>query len=201
MNEVHQSFLQAITGNSKATIVAHNYPLPETYEEQNIHEIGNGFVAATFIMIAFCFIPASFASFVVKEREVHAKHQQIISGVGLSAYWLSTWTWDVLSYIPTAVLVIAMMWAFQIGAYTTNSGGSAVVAVLFLFGPAASAFTYIISFAFSSHTTAQTLVMFLNFLTGLCCMIVSFVLTVIPSTAKVNMSLRYVYRLFPAFCL
>lgn len=38
-------------------------------------------------MIAFCFLPASYVIFVVKEREVKAKHQQIISGVSLSAYW------------------------------------------------------------------------------------------------------------------
>ena len=70
----------------------------------------NGFIAATFIVIAFGFIPGSFVTFVVKEREVHAKHQQIISGVGLTAYWLSAWVWDVLSYIPTAALVIAVIW-------------------------------------------------------------------------------------------
>lgn len=41
--------------------------------------INNGlaFTAVLFVIIAFSFIPASFAVFVVKEREVNAKHQQV----------------------------------------------------------------------------------------------------------------------------
>ena len=35
------------------------------------------FIAVLFIEIAFSFIPASFAVFVVKEREINAKHQQV----------------------------------------------------------------------------------------------------------------------------
>lgn len=43
--------------------------------------------------------------------------------------------------------------------------------------------------------------MFFNFITGLCLMVVSFVLTTIPTTTELNLSLRYVFRLFPSFCL
>ena len=85
--------------------------------------------------------------------------------------------------------------------YTTGVGANAVIVVFLLFGPAAASFTYMISFAFDSHTTAQTLVMFLNFVTGLCCMIVSFVLTLIPSTQALSLQLNFVFRLFPSFCL
>jgi len=35
------------------------------------------FTAVLFVVIAFSFIPASFAVFVVKEREINAKHQQV----------------------------------------------------------------------------------------------------------------------------
>jgi ATP-binding cassette subfamily A (ABC1) protein 3 len=43
------------------------------------------FTAVLFVIIAFSFIPASFAVFVVKEREINAKHQQVgevLGGVG-----------------------------------------------------------------------------------------------------------------------
>jgi ATP-binding cassette subfamily A (ABC1) protein 3 len=43
--------------------------------------------------------------------------------------------------------------------------------------------------------------MFANFLTGLCLMIVSFVLSTISSTQSLAVDLRYLFRLFPAFCL
>lgn len=52
-----------------------------------------------------------------------------------------------------------------------------------------------------SHSTAQIVVMFFNFITGLCLAVVSFVLTLIPTTTELNLSLRYVFRLFPSFCL
>ena len=43
--------------------------------------------------------------------------------------------------------------------------------------------------------------MFFNFITGLCLMVVSFVLTTIPSTTEISLSLRYMFRIFPSFCL
>jgi hypothetical protein len=52
-----------------------------------------------------------------------------------------------------------------------------------------------------SHSTAQIVVMFFNFITGLCLVVVSFVLTTIPSTTEISLSLRYLFRLFPSFCM
>ena len=43
--------------------------------------------------------------------------------------------------------------------------------------------------------------MFFNFITGLCLVIVSFVLTTIPNTTHQALQLRYLFRVFPSFCL
>ncbi len=161
----------------------------------------DAFTAALFFMIAFCFIPASYVTFIVKEKEVKAKHQQIISGVSIYAYWCSTWVWDVVSYLPTVVLIICIIFAFGVDSYTKNEGAGATFLLFLLFGPAVASFTYMLSFLFKSHSTAQLAIMFLNFLTGLCLMVVSFVLTIIPSTASYAVDLRYLFRLFPSFCL
>ena len=201
VNQVHQSFLQVMSGISTAKIVAHNYPLPQTYKQENQSAAIDAFVVSLFAMIAMCFIPASFAVFVVKEREVKAKHQQVISGVSIYAYWISTYLWDVVSYLPTALLIIAIMYAYGIDAYTEGPAASAIVVLVLLYGPATAAITYMISFLFVSHSTAQVAVMFFNFITGLCLMVVSFVLTTIPSTAEDNLKLRYLFRLFPSFCI
>lgn len=200
-NLVHSAFFQTLTGNPSATITVRNHPLPQTYSQESKAATADAFVVSLFCMIAFCFVPASFAVFVVREREVKAKHQQVISGASLSAYWTSTFLFDTLSYLPTALLVIASMYAYGIDAYTKGDSAGAVALVLILFGPAIAAFTYCISFLFVSHSTAQVVVMFLNFLTGLCLGVVSFVLTTIPSTTEISLSLRYLFRLFPSFCL
>jgi ATP-binding cassette subfamily A (ABC1) protein 3 len=201
VNLVHSSYLQALTGSLSASITTHNHPLPQTYQQENQSAAVDAFVVSLFCMIAFCFIPASFAVFVVKEKEVKAKHQQVISGISIYAYWISTYLWDTISYLPTALMVIAIMYAYGIEAYTKGPAASAVVVLLLLYGPATAAITYLISFLFVSHSTAQVVVMFFNFITGLCLMVVSFVLTTIPSTSELNVSLRYMYRLFPSYCL
>ena len=54
--------------------------------------------------IAFCFIPASFVMFVIRERETNSKHQQLISGVSPASYWLSSFVWDAVAYFVTGEL-------------------------------------------------------------------------------------------------
>ena len=44
-------------------------------------------------MLAIPYVPAAFATFIVREREVKAKHQQLVSGVSIPAYWMSAWLW------------------------------------------------------------------------------------------------------------
>ena len=80
VNLMHSSFLQAMTGLQGAQITVHNHPLPPTQQQQLQSATTSAFIVALLCMIAFCFIPASFGSFVVKEREVKAKHQQVVSG-------------------------------------------------------------------------------------------------------------------------
>jgi ATP-binding cassette subfamily A (ABC1) protein 3 len=201
MNLVHEAFLQVLTGDGSAEIKVRNYPLPRTWEQQNNAASVDAFTAALFFMIAFCFIPASYVSFIVKEKEVKAKHQQIISGVSIYAYWCSSYLWDVLSYLPTVALVMCIVLAFGVDNYTKNDGGAATFLLFFLYGPAVASFTYLMSFLFTSHSTAQLVTMFFNFLTGLCLMVVSFVLTTINSTESLAVDLRYLFRLFPSFCL
>jgi ATP-binding cassette subfamily A (ABC1) protein 3 len=127
VNLVHESFLQVMAGNGKANIIANNYPLPRTWKQDNNEASIDAFTAALFFMIAFCFIPASYVSFIVKEREVKAKHQQIISGVSIYAYWCSSWLWDVVSYLPTVVLVFCIVLGFGIESYTQHEGAIATV--------------------------------------------------------------------------
>ena len=49
--------------------------------------------ALSFLLLGLAMLPSSFAMNVVREREVKAKAQQMLSGVSLSAYWISTMIW------------------------------------------------------------------------------------------------------------
>jgi len=41
--------------------------------------------------------------YIVKERECNAKHQQIVSGVSLGAYWFSNFLVDYAKYLIPAM--------------------------------------------------------------------------------------------------
>ncbi|GMI20925.1 hypothetical protein TeGR_g12 [Tetraparma gracilis] len=201
MNLVNSAALRHVVGSSDARITARNHPLPKTLKETNATQTADAFTAALMVMIAFCFLPASYAIFVVKEREVKAKHQQVISGVSIYAYWFSTFVWDATSYLAPFSLTLILIWCFGIEAYTKGDGAIGCALLFLLFGPAVAAFTYISTYLFKSHSTAQNIILFQNFLTGLCLMITSFILGLFESTRLINMKLKYLYRLFPGFCL
>lgn len=72
--------------DADSSITTTTHPLPLTARERAIIATASAFFAVLLITIAFAFVPASFVSFLVKEREVNAKHQQLISGVSILAY-------------------------------------------------------------------------------------------------------------------
>ena len=51
------------------------HPLPDTAAAVQLRASFSGLTVSMFLLIAFAFIPASFAVYVVRERETHAKHQ------------------------------------------------------------------------------------------------------------------------------
>jgi ATP-binding cassette subfamily A (ABC1) protein 1 len=75
------------------------------------------------------------------------------------------------------------------------------VLLFLLYGPAVAAQTYCFSYLFKSHSTAQNIVLLLNFLCGLALMITSFVLDALENTRELNQTLKHFFRLLPPFCL
>ncbi|KAL0711157.1 hypothetical protein Bca4012_018135 [Brassica carinata] len=84
INVMHSALLRLASGNKNMTIQTRNHPLPPTKSQRLQRHDLDAFSAAVIVSIAFSFIPASFAVPIVKEREVKAKHQQLISGVNFS---------------------------------------------------------------------------------------------------------------------
>ena len=69
------------------------------------------------------------------------------------------------------------------------------------YGLAVAPFSYLLSFFFAKHTSAQIISLVMNFLTGLLLMLTSYILDLIESTKDVNAKLMWIYRVFPGFCL
>jgi len=195
--------------NSAASISTAYYPLPETGRQDALFSNYNVDLVVTFIMLAVPFVPASFITYVVREREVKSKHQQMVSGVGVIAYWVSMFVWDNISFGITTCLFAFLVAGPIFGDDTTQLGGGGseystelglFFGLCFLFGMAVSGFAYMTSFIFQAPANAQIIMIFTCFITGLVLSIVGMVLRILPDTRNAyNDYLRYLFCLFPPF--
>lgn len=189
--------------NSSTSLLINMHTFPNTYREESLSAGINLYFVITFIMLAAPCIPAAFATFVVRERETKSKQQQMVSGVSIPAYWLSTFLWDVISYQPTVWLLIILIVIFpKTDVLGTGDGLRCVIGLLILYGSAVAGFTYLLSFLFASSAGAQIGILFIVFILGLILSIVGQVLRIIDSTHDIFMStLRYIFMIFPPYAL
>jgi len=157
---------------------------------------------ALYLSLGFAFIPASYCSFIVRERETNSKHLQVLSGVNFVIYWLATWVWDVINYMVPAVLSVALIAIFGIHTLVADGNFGCLVVIVILYGVSVTSFTYMISFFFKSHTSAQNLTIVFYLFTGGILNIISLILGLIPSTTRLrNDVLVWIFRILPNFCL
>ncbi|OWZ22804.1 ABCA1 lipid exporter [Phytophthora megakarya] len=214
MDQAVYRFFAANSSSSSATsnvdLKVNNHPLPYTEAAKTLLNSNSSFTAALFICIAFTFLPASIVVFLVKEKQAahNSKHQQLVSGVSLPAFWLSNYIWDFIMYAIPGVCALILIFAFNVTALTGQDCEScssatfpAVILLFILFGLAICPFTYCLSFLFKEHASAQTYTIVLNFMIGVVLMITSFILDLFGSTKDVNSVLKFLWRFSPLFNL
>jgi ABC-type multidrug transport system ATPase subunit len=196
MNLLHNMILRAGTGDNTATITTDVKPFDLTAKQVALTTASLAFSVA----IAFCFVSATYAGFLVKERADKVKHLQVVSGVSPAAYWLSTYVWDIINFVFPFALLLILLVAFDTTALVGEGKVGPLILTTWLFALAAAPFVYCLSFLFESHVSAQNTTLLLNFLFSVVLLIVSVIMQIIESTRDINHSLRFIYRLFPAFC-
>ncbi|POM60255.1 ABC Superfamily, partial [Phytophthora palmivora] len=211
-----QTIYRFFASNSSAdaanvNLVVNNHPLPLTADTKALFGSFLAFTACLFITIAFTYYPASIVTFLVKEKQSshNSKHQQLVSGVSLGAFWLSNFIWDFLLYLIPCIAAILMIKGFGIDSLTGSSACNSctsetfpsVIVLFILFGLAICPFTYCLSYLFKEHASSQTYTIMINFIIGVVLMVVAFILDVIESTEDVNAVLVFFWRLSPLFNL
>jgi ABC-type Na+ transport system ATPase subunit NatA len=76
----------------------------------------------------------------------------------------------------------------------------ATIVLVALYGLATAAFTYMVSFAFTSHSTGQNVILLVNVF-AMVLMIASFIMGQVETTCRADEGLKYIYRLLPGFSL
>ncbi|KAG3008878.1 hypothetical protein PC120_g15957 [Phytophthora cactorum] len=175
----------------------------------------NAFLTSVVVMLAFAFVPAAIVAFIVREKNPNqnAKSLQLICGANVSAYWLSTWTHDIVIMMVT---VIAAMVMVPLSDRTLKSSME-VWGVVCLVGSHALAvipMAYLFSFKFKKHAVAQTSLLVFALCTGgllsifsFLCRLIDFDLTPGNSSDSLTLSsldrnyLRWIFLLFPGYSL
>ncbi|KAH9648600.1 ABC transporter A family member 1 [Citrus sinensis] len=200
INVMNTAILRLATGNRNMTIRTRNHPLPTTQSQQLQRHDLDAFSVSIIISIAFAFIPASFAVAIVKEREVKAKQQQLISGVSVLSYWTSTYIWDFISFLFPSSCAIILFYIFGLDQFVGRDCLLPTVLIFLGYGLAIASSTYCLTFFFSDHTMAQNVVLLVHFFTGLILMVISFIMGLLETTRSANSLLKNFFRLSPGFC-
>ncbi|XP_027928069.1 ABC transporter A family member 1 isoform X2 [Vigna unguiculata] len=200
INLMNSAILRLATQDTNMTIRTRNHPLPTTQSQRLQRHDLDAFSAAVIVNIAFSFIPASFAVSIVKEREVKAKQQQLISGVSILSYWASTYIWDFVSFLFPASVAIVLFYIFGLEQFVGGVSLLPTILMLLEYGLAIASSTYCLTFFFFDHTMAQNVVLLIHFFTGLILMVISFVMGLMPSTMSTNSFLKNFFRISPGFC-
>ncbi|XP_057535190.1 ABC transporter A family member 1 isoform X2 [Amaranthus tricolor] len=200
INLMNSAILRFAVSDSNMTIQTRNHALPMTNSQHLQHHDLDAFSAAIIVSIAFSFIPASFAVPIVKEREVKAKHQQLLSGVSIVSYWASTYVWDFFSFLFPSAFAVVLFYIFGLDQFVGIGGFCPTVAIFLGYGLAVASSTYCMTFFFSDHSAAQNVVLLVHFFTGLILMVISFIMGVMETTSNVNSYLKNIFRISPGFC-
>ena len=201
MNQMNQAIVRSATGRD-VTIKCYNFPFPLTKQMKAFSGTANGFIASFIFSIALSFIPASLIVFIVKEKQQSIKHQQLVSGVSLLAYWMSNYVLDLIKLIIPMVFSVLMCEAFDISSLVSPGESLGALWLLFIFfGTSLISFTYFCSFFFKDYGTAQTFMFIFFFLMGAVGSLILLVLKFISSTKNGAKIAQYFLRIFPPFTL
>uniref|UniRef100_A0A7M4FCZ6 ATP binding cassette subfamily A member 13 n=1 Tax=Crocodylus porosus TaxID=8502 RepID=A0A7M4FCZ6_CROPO len=185
------------------TLYSHPYGgalLDEDKIMENIRQCG----VALCIMLGFSLLTASIGSSIVKDRESGAKRLQHLTGLGYKTYWLGNFLYDMLFYLVPVILCVGVITAFQLSAFTFRQNLAATALLLILFGYAALPWMYFVSRFFSSSDVAFISYISLNFVFGLCTMLVTLLprlLAIITKTQNLYSIFKWAFIVFPQFCL
>ncbi|KAJ0402315.1 hypothetical protein P43SY_008556 [Pythium insidiosum] len=218
VDEAIHRFLVSSNGavDQQPRIRVATHPFPLSFKTRSIFGSFLSLPAVLFVLIAFTFIPASMMPFLVKEkqRDHNARHQQVLSGVSLFAYWLANFIFDLLVYLVPMVVAILLLRSYGITSSLSSRGNEsktclgctqhvpeAVIALFVLFGTAIAPWTYLMSHLMHDAGACLLYTVMLNFLFGLVLLLTSYSLDSLESTRAMNEVLVFLWRCSPLFSL
>ena len=208
MQECYNRAINLNTSNTAfkpATVnyLGKNHPLPLTAKQALEIRIVIALLACLFILVPLCYIPASFITFLVKERVSKAKHIQLVSSVSPYLYWFAVYLWDMFLYSILVLLIMAALFMYGQDAaqifISVPEATFAIFLLFFLYGLSVLPLCYLYSMLFENHSTELISIMAINFATGFLAVLAYFVMSNIENTKVAAKRLVIFLRFFPTY--
>ncbi|EWS72165.1 ABC transporter family protein (macronuclear) [Tetrahymena thermophila SB210] len=197
---MNNAIIKSVTGK-QIQINVNNKPLAITASTKNLIGLVQGVNSVLFFSMGISFIPASIISFIVRERAEHIKHQQIVSGVTLKAYWISNFFIDYIKFLIPTISSYFLAYAFKIDSMTEDGNYIYFVILFIFYGLSLIPFTYLFSFLHSDYGNAQIIQFFIHFMIGGVGAVIVAILRFYESTHSVGVIIAWVLRIFPSFAV
>lgn len=199
-----ESMFQKCTGDTVSSrLVSINHPLPLTKQQTIEIRTILSILAGLFLLVPYCYIPGAFVVFLVKERVSKSKHLQLVSGVDLTSYWVSTYLWDLTLFIFITALLILVFFLYgtNVAAVFVGDRQSTIASALLTFGYGLSIlpFSYLLSRTFNNHSSAQIAVMVIVFVCGFVAVNGYYIMTTLEQTRSLAATLLPFFRCWPSF--
>eukprot|EP01035_Chromulina_nebulosa_P040287 gene40287-54478_t len=140
-----------------------NHPLPITPKRTIEIQVILALLTSIFILVPLSYIPASFVSFLVKERVSKSKHLQIVSSVSPYLYWVATFAWDMFLFMILIAFFFLILAIFNlkkpVSFVSSVESSTALFLLLLTFGASSIAISYLYSLTFENFSTAQISIM------------------------------------------
>jgi len=186
-----------------AIYLSKNHPLPITAKTTIDIQVILSLLTSIFILVPLCYIPASFVSFLVKERMSKSKHLQIVSSVSPYLYWVATFAWDMLLFTVLIAFLFFILLIFNIKkpvVFISSAEASlSLFLLLFSFGSSSIALSYIYSLGFENFSTAQISIMAINFFSGFVFVLAYYIMISVPETHEAGTQIVHFFRFFPPY--
>jgi len=199
LTQMSQALLRESTADPTASLKFTISRMPYSRTEAQLFDSIAGALSAIIVAIGLAFLPAGYIVFIVKEKEINAKHLQLISGVDVKAYWISNFAFDLVIHFIASLGSIVII--FALGSDTLAENAGVIVVAMFLFGCSIIPFSYLLSFSFKNSGNAQNGGIMIFIASGVILMIVSIVFNSIDDLKPYLDTVRFISRLFPNYCL
>eukprot|EP00002_Diphylleia_rotans_P030496 TRINITY_DN6270_c0_g1_i4.p1 TRINITY_DN6270_c0_g1~~TRINITY_DN6270_c0_g1_i4.p1 ORF type:complete len:1633 (-),score=415.86 TRINITY_DN6270_c0_g1_i4:245-5143(-) len=197
INFINTAIMRQYTGVD-VTVEAVNNPLPVF--EFSVSDYAKSFNLALYIGIAVCIIPGALITSIVREREVKATHQQLVSGAKSILLWTTYLISDIVLFLLFCCVIFIIFAASGTDAYI-GSNFPATAVLLFAFGLAVFPFTYLLSYVVKNPSAVQTKITTWYIVFSLASLIIISILYSTDSTRSAAEYVDYMFTLVPPYAV